>query len=373
MPVTLSNIPEISNISLEEALRALLDYGNAKGLSDQVLELNLLLGDYLRTRDSLTLTSDQKNARTAGIHQSLLQMVNKLEEAEQAPTNTANPNEVLSIDPEIHKNTCNRDQQLHTFKQLNESLNGNNPIQFYYVIGEESDLVPGFVKRVAFDLRGNVLGRLGSSNDSVVKVESDEVDFRLIGGDERSSMIELKKGIFDRFGIDTTNREIAPLSEKNFQYIIDHSPFFKDKSRHRIMITHILVHELEWDEDLVPEILESFFNDFFDAVETDTTLEFLFFVGFEYDEEDGDEIREIIKAQSLAIEGLEKIPALEKISYKDIRRWFNHYRFMFEDSSSRKSKLENLFKDKNGVYDMEDVQRKLKSLIIEYNNAQLYG
>ena len=61
MPVTLSNIPEISNISIEEALRALLDYANEKGLSDYVVRLNLLLGEYIRTTDALTLTSEQKS------------------------------------------------------------------------------------------------------------------------------------------------------------------------------------------------------------------------------------------------------------------------------------------------------------------------
>jgi hypothetical protein len=47
---------------------------------------------------------------------------------------------------------------------------------------------------------------------------------------------------------------------------------------------------------------------------------------------------------------------------------------MFEDSGNRKDKLIELFgEDKDVLFDMEGVQRKLKQLIKEYNNAQLYG
>ena len=174
--------------------------------------------------------------------------------------------------------------------------------------------------------------------------------------------------------MDTTNPSIAPLEEKTFQYLLDHSPLLKEKGRHRIFITHILVHELEWDEDLVPQIFDTFFQQFFESFSAGSSFEFLFFVGFEYDEEDGEDIRQIIRNQSLEIDGLEKIPALQKISYKDIRRWFNSYRFMFEDSGNRKDKLIELFgEDKDVLFDMEGVQRKLKQLIKEYNNAQLYG
>lgn len=376
MPVTLSNIPEISNISIEEALRALLDYANAKGLSDYVIRLNLLLGEYIRTTDALTLTSEQKSAKIASVHKAVLNIVVELE------TNGSNASDdsILvsqsqdSLDPEIHKNTCNRDEQLNSFKKINDSLDSDRGLQFYYVLGSESDVVPGFIKRVAFDLSGNVLGRLDSSNDSIVKVETDELDFRLVSSDERSSLIELKKAVFDRFGVDTTNPSIAPLEGKTFQYLLDHSPLLKEKGRRRIFITHILVHELEWDEDLVPQIFDTFFQQFFESFSAESSFEFLFFVGFEYDEEDGEDIRQIIRDQSLEIDGLEKIPALQKISYKDVRRWFNSYRFMFEDSGDRKDKLIELFgEDKDVLFDMEGVQRKLKQLIKEYNNAQLYG
>jgi hypothetical protein len=300
MPVTLSNIPEISNISIEEALRALLDYANEKGLSDYVVRLNLLLGEYIRTTDALTLTSEQKSAKIASIHKAVLNIVVELE------TNGSNASDdsILvsqsqdSLDPEIHKNTCNRDEQLNSFKKINDSLDSDRGLQFYYVIGSESDVVPGFIKRVAFDLSGNVLGRLDSSNDSIIKVETDELDFRLVSSDERSSLIELKKAVFDRFGVDTTNPSIAPLEEKTFQYLLDHSPLLKEKGRHRIFITHILVHELEWDEDLVPQIFDTFFQQFFESFSAESSFEFLFFVGFEYDEEDGEDIRQIIRNQS---------------------------------------------------------------------------
>jgi hemerythrin superfamily protein len=378
MPVTLKEIKELYTAGLsKDALERMLKYCEERGLSKEGKEVEELLAYYNMIDADLTITTDRKIAEISRVNKNISNLIQELEDLEKGIIKVEEPAipKSDSLDVKIHKNTCNRDLQLVSFRKIKDIANKDQNIQFYYLIGEESDVVEGFIKRIAFDLRGNILGRLDSSRDSSVKVVEGSVDLNLTMGDLHYTLIDLKKGIFDLFDVDTTDPKIGSLEEKSFQYLIDHSPRFKDNSRKKIFVTYILVHETNWDEELVPQAFELFFQEFFDSIEADPAFEFLFFVGFEYeDQDDGEEIRQIIKDQSEQINGLEKIPALTKVSFKDIKRWFVSYKFMFEDSSSRNEKRDELFPDGDDkLYDMESVQRKLKKVIEEYNKRNLYG
>lgn len=373
IPETSTNISEIYDLPLEEAFSEILQYVTARGKTDYLLRVKVLKGEYNRVDDAF-LTDDQKGARFQEVHHKLLKLWMKFEAEVLNPVGqSASPKEFVIIDPDIHKNTCNRHRQLNSFKNIYESPKGDSPLQFYYVIGDLTDSVSGLIDRFLFYLRGNLVGKIEMNSASMSKVESREIIFRLIPDyDEsksiESTLIELKRLILNRFDIHTKDYNFNSLNDKTFQFILNNSSFLKDKSRNRTFLTHILINESDWDRDLVPEILESFFFEFFKDIKIDPSFKFLFFIGFEYDEEDGEEIRAIIKKQSMTIKGLEKIPALEKIEYEDIEKWFNYHRFLIEGNSDRKETLQKLFNDKDKLYSMEFVHSNLKQVIKIYNN-----
>lgn len=368
--VMMDTILDLAQIDLRAALDKLADYVKVSHPSFHADVVALQRRERTNSGDYNLglLTKEEHDVTNARIFKAITELKIRLGESRQESTSDSPTTEAALV----HQYTCNRDEQRDRFFEVYQQrlISSPNTVQFYYLFGDEYDSLDGFVRRLKFELEGNKIGENAGRSDAQTDVEYLDFYFSM-KRDLKSVLLNLKQELFNRFEVNPNNPDLAPLQEKDFNYLLGISPLVARHDNNDLIIIHIVISELEWDEELVPEALKIFQESFISGDLDARFPKFLFFISFEFDEE-GEDMQEVLSLQASEKEIVEELPLMNKIRLQDIKRWFKRYAFLFTDPRSRKEKQADSFgEDNQKEFDMDDVQQKLLHIIREYNNSRL--
>ena len=263
-----------------------------------------------------------------------------------------------------HALSIDRSEQAQSFNSL---FKPDSSFQFFFIYGEEFHAHESMFERIAYEKEGKLLDHL---NVGLHKRENPQTiiipPFR-----KGIDLDDYKKGILTYFfgAMGLPPNEHEPILEKNFAYLLEHSPRINTDADHVWIFLNI--EEEVWHPVIIPEMARWFILEFCgDKVEGRKTI-FSFFFGVIYEEGSQkvrDEVKQVITQSNL----VKAIPELDMVERKDIEEWFGLYKQFMPRTRQRKELLkkclENLREyEENGTYYMDDVKPELEDIIEQIN------
>jgi hypothetical protein len=308
-----------------------------------------------------TITQEIFNAESAKIGESILFFLKECKET--AGDQEENP----PVFRDYHSLAINRTAQSITFNKLFEE---KKPIQFFAIYGEEFHAHESMFERIAYEKEGKLLDHLNTGLHKRENPQSIIVPPFRKGID----LEDYKKGIltyfFGAMGLHPNEHE--PLLEKDFAYVLEHSPRINNDVEHVWIFLNI--EEEVWHPVIIPEVARWFINTFCGNDLPPGKPQFVFFFGMIY-EEGSQEVRDEVRQIVTESEWVQAVPELDMVKIQDIEEWFGLYKQFMPRARERKQLLkdclENLKEyEENGAFFMDDVKPELEDIIEQINKEK---
>lgn len=350
----------------------------ANGKLDKAVEAFFLWADenpnHIRSRDIIALsgnyhkmlldyhkniiTQEIFNTECAKISESILFFLKECEYSKDSQSDHQ------TIFPNYHALSINRYKQTKSFNDL---FNPDIPFQFFFIYGEELHAHQSMFERIAYEKEGKLFDHL---NAELHKRENPQTivvpPFR-----KGIDLDDYKKGMLTYFfgAMGLPPNEHEPILEKDFAYLLEHSPRINAHAEHVWIFLNI--EEDVWHPVIIPEVARWFILEFCGDSNGGRKTIFSFFFGVIYEEGSQkvrDEVRQVVAQSDL----VKAIPELDMVERKDIEEWFGLYKQFMPRARQRKELLkkclENLKEyEENGTYYMDDVKPELEDIIEEIN------
>jgi BMFP domain-containing protein YqiC len=305
-----------------------------------------------------TKTQEVFNTESTKIGESILFFVKECELTSASQDN--NP----PVFRNYHALSIDRFDQTQSFNNL---FKPDSSFQFFFIYGEEFHAHESMFERIAYEKEGKLLDHL---NVGLHKRENPQTiivpPFR-----KGIDLDDYKKGILTYFfgAMGLPPNEHEPILEKDFAYVLEHSPRINVSADHIWIFLNI--EEEVWHPVIIPEVARWFILDFCgDKVEDRNTL-FSFFFGVIY-EEGSQKVRDEVRQVVIQSDLVKAIPELDMVERKDIEEWFGLYKQFMPRTRERKELLKKCLKnlqeyEENGTYYMDDVKPELEDIIEDIN------
>ena len=355
---------------LENCLRRLLLWAELQRMEEARLTAELRLSQLNRLEKELMkglLTREQYDAEFNRIAAHALNLLDECEDPAPAAADDSVP--PAGNRRPLHANhafTCDRVDQSDAFDGLFQGKAAKKQkAQFYYLYGWEPQSHRGMFRRIAFEREGGLLALVDARSSPLCKTRCFEIKLKRTRREDIFRQ-ELVKTIFAALQVPFNEHE--PLLQKDLRYIVDHSPLLSEFREEDFVCLYIPIGSYDWDERVTPQVARWFFQDFCGVELPAGSPTFLFFfaVVFEVDEEDEglvEEIRETVENSDL----IHPLPELNRVSRRDIRRWFRFFSPIAPTSEQRQALLTEHFGENENEFDMETVQLKLNRIIDDFN------
>jgi len=325
--------------------------------SNDVITLQKKFEDIHDSRRVGAITDGDFSAQMAQVNRGLLELIDALPDAAEMPTE-GKPLQ------DYHRLTCDRVDQSDRFYELFEAKR-QEKVHYYYIYGMEQHAHEGLFQRFAFDLEGKLQDYLSTTalQGSCQALKLPPIPFEESRNEEGYKRNVLKN-LFG--GLNVTVDDQSPLLEKNLTDLVSSSPTLKGLSSEDYVCIFLTIHELDWDPDITPSVVNWFITSFCTVDLPEAAPTFLFFFGLIYEEDDG-EIEE--EVQEAIAEGghIQILPELNTVRVRDVKKWLAKYKNNLDLSTDeRKAIIAEHFQDKDEYY-MENVEQILARIIIKHN------
>jgi hypothetical protein len=360
---------------VEDCLRRFLQWVEGRRMEDTKLALELKLANFNRLRKEMmkgTLTRELYNVEFQKISEHVLEMIRECEVLLREPAADSFPEEGGPAHQPLHPHhqfTCDRVDQSDDFEELYQlQRKEKKKVQFYYLYGWEPQSHRGMFRRIAFEREGGLITPQDDRDWPLCKALSAEIRFK---GTRRENILrqELVKNLFGTLQVSYNEHE--PLLQKDLRYVVEHSPLLGELGKEDYVCLYIPIGSYDWDSRVTPRVARWFFGEFCGVALPADSPTFLFFfaVIFEEEEEEEDlieEIRETVKNS----EYIRPLSELDKVSRRDVNRWFRFYSQLAPTSLERKALIQQYFGEHEREFNMEFVQLQLNKIIDAFNNQQ---
>ena len=257
---------------------------------------------------------------------------------------------------------CDRGEQYTRFVSL-ITTPGRPKLHFYYLYGGEAQSHKGIFTRFVNRLKG--LDRLNTSQSGY-----QVCDFSItIPSLENIQCLstELPRFVLSEMGI--TDKEMEQVGEKNLHFGLTKSPLLASADK---ILVHICITEAVWNNQITPEMTRVFVEEFCLSQAIPDTTEVFFFFSVEYDD-DNTAIREQIETALTNATFLKNMGELKMVTPAHVDTWFIDFNDLWETVTERKAAKARYFAEMPPESYMDDIQIKLKKLINELNQNDIYG
>ncbi len=361
---------------LEDCLRRLLQWTEAQRMEDTKLALELKLAGFNRAHKEMmkgTLTRELYSVELTKTSEHVLQLISECERNLNTPQeDSLSANDTQDQTP-LHPNhqfTCDRIDQSDDFEELYQlQRRERKKAQFYYLYGWEPQSHRGMFRRIALEREGGMITPQEEGDWPLCKALAYEIKLK---GTRRENIFrqQLVKNLFATLQVSYNEHE--PLLQKDLRYVVEHSPLLGELREQDYVCLYIPVGSYDWDSRVTPQVARWFFGEFCGVELPPDSPTFLFFFAiiFEEDEEEEELIEEIRETVENS-EYIRPITELDKVSRRDISRWFRFYSQLAPTSVERKALMKEYFGEHEREFDMETVQLQLNKIIDAFNNQQL--
>lgn len=303
------------------------------------------------------MTDGEFSAHMAQINRGLLELIDAL------PDEAAMPTEGKPLQ-DYHRLTCDRVDQSDRFYELFEAKR-QEKVQYYYIYGMEQHAHEGLFQRFAFDLEGKLQDYL---NTATLKSNCQALKLPPIPFEESRNEDGYKRNVLKNLfgGLNVTVDDQSPILEKNLADLLVCSPVLKGLSQEDYVCIFLSIHELDWDPDITPLVVNWFITTFCAVDLPETAPTFLFYFGLIY-EEDDEEIEQ--EVQDAILEGghIQILPELNTVRVRDVKKWLAKYKNNLDLSTDERKAIIAEYFQREDEYYMEDVEQILAQIIIKHN------
>lgn len=353
---------------LREQLKALINnlpklFGRLKELLlsssplyNEVLQLQARFEKNNIDRGLNLISAEQSDIALANVRNASLELIDRIgpKDLKEAPGTAKGLGD-------HHVHTCDRVDQSDHFTKI-FSQKKDCKAHFLYLYGLDLQSHRGIFKRIAFDLEGRLQDYLSQGQESSRHSLQVELTFD-VSRDLEIYKQNILKSLFAALGVRVNEHE--PLTQKNITWLRENSPKLQGLGGQDFVCIFVAISEWDWDKDITPDVTRWFINQFCAAELPADSPTYLFFFGIIYEEDDSPiegEVRAFIEQS----EHVEALPELNMVGRRDIGAWFNKYSFIAPGARELKELRETHFSQTPEHY-MDDVERKLRQVIDEYN------
>lgn len=257
--------------------------------------------------------------------------------------------------PIYHRLTCNRIYQLDAFNSyINKKK--ENELYFNLIYGEGLNAPKSFFRRIVMELDGRAMDYLNPEVEILdIYAQTIPLEFSKSFDITKLNLIKKLAAIYE-LPLNTV------LHELTLEAIFSQSPKVDE-----IACLYIEISEYDWDLKTTPHLINWFINDFCRFGEAIGGVKFYCFFSFVFEEDDMPIEEEVINTfqqhQQINI-----LPKLEKVSRRDVKKWFSKYHLLTSSTRERNQILNQYFEEKKEFFYMEDVETVLRKIIDDYNN-----